>query len=131
MDLRGAFLRHWPLKLTALALSVLLWVAVASQEVTSQLVAVRVELEYDDSLELARPLPSVTALVTGPGHEIIKLYNTPLVLRAAIPESATRRAFRLRLTPERLQVPASAMVTVEEVEPRDLYVRLAKAPQRS
>ena len=131
MDLRGAFLRHWPLKLTALALSVLLWAAVASQEVTSQLVAVRVELDYDDSLELARPLPSVTALVTGPGHEIIKLYNTPLVLRAAIPESATRRAFRLRLTPERLQVPASAMVTVEEVEPRDLYVRLAKGPQRS
>jgi hypothetical protein len=73
----------------------------------------------------------VTALVTGPGHEIIKLYNTPLVLRAAIPESATRRAFRLRLTPERLQVPASAGVTVEEVEPRDLYVRLAKGPQRS
>ena len=131
MDLRGAFLRHWPLKLTALALSVLLWAAVASQEVTSKLVVVRVELEYDDSLELARPLPSVTALVTGPGHEIIKLYNTPLVLRAAIPESATRRAFRLRLTPERLQVPASAMVTVEEVEPRDLYVRLAKGPQRS
>ena len=131
MDLRGAFLRHWPLKLTALALSVLLWAGVASQEVTSQLVAVRVELDYDDSLELARPLPSVTALVTGPGHEIIKLYNTPLVLRAAIPESATRRAFRLRLTPERLQVPASAMVTVEEVEPRDLYVRLAKGPQRS
>jgi hypothetical protein len=131
VDLRGAFLRHWPLKLTALALSVLLWVAVASQEVTSQLVAVRVELDYDDSLELARPLPSVTALVTGPGHEIIKLYNAPLVLRAAIPESATRRAFRLRLTPERLQVPASAMVTVEEVEPRDLYVRLAKGPQRS
>jgi len=131
VDLRGAFLRHWPLKLTALALSVLLWAAVASQEVTSQLVAVRVELDYDDSLELARPLPSVTALVTGPGHEIIKLYNTPLVLRAAIPESATRRAFRLRLTPERLQVPASAMVTVEEVEPRDLYVRLAKGPQRS
>jgi len=131
VDLRGAFLRHWPLKLTALALSVLLWAAVASQEVTSQLVAVRVELDYDDSLELARPLPSVTALVTGPGHEIIKLYNTPLVLRAAIPESATRRAFRLRLTPERLQVPASAVVTVEEVEPRDLYVRLAKGPQRS
>lgn len=131
MDLRGAFLRHWPLKLTALALSVLLWAAVASQEVTSQLVAVRVELEYDDSLELARPLPSVTALVTGPGHEIIKLYNTPLVLRAAIPESAARRAFRLRLTPELLQVPASTMVTVEEVEPRDLYVRLAKGPQRS
>ena len=131
MDFRGAFLRHWPLKLTALALSVLLWAAVASQEVTSQLVAVRVELQYDGGLELARPLPSVTALVTGPGHEIIKLYNAPLVLRAAIPESAARHAFRLRLTPERLQVPTSAKVTVEEVEPRDLYVRLAKGPQRS
>lgn len=130
MNLREGLVRHWPLKLAALALSILLWAGVASQEVTSQLVVVRVELDYAGNLELARPLPSVTALVTGPGAEIIKLYNTPLVLRAAIPESAERRAYRVRLSPERLQVPASAKVTVEEVEPRDLYVSLARSPQR-
>lgn len=127
MPLREALLRHWPLKLAALALSLLLWAGVASQEVTRQLVAVRLDLDWGDSLELARPLPSVTALVTGPGHEIIKLFSTPLVLRAGVPESALRHPWRLRLTPERLQVPPSAKVTVEEVEPRDLFISLVKS----
>ena len=127
MDLRGALLRHWPLKLAALALSVLLWAGVASQEVTTQLVQVRVEAEFDDSLDLARPLSSVTALVSGPGREILKLYSTPLVLRVTIPESALRRAYRVRLTPERVQVPANINVTVGEVEPRDLLVSLARS----
>ena len=129
MDLRGILLRHWPLKLAALALSALLWAGVASQEVTTQLVPVRVDTELEDSLELARPLPAVTALVSGPGHEILKLYSTPLVLRVAIPESAVRRAYRVRLTPERIQVPTTVNVTVEEVEPRDLLVSLTKIPQ--
>jgi hypothetical protein len=108
---------------------VLLWAGVASQEVTSQLVAVRLELDWADTLDLGRPLPSVTALVTGPGREILKLYSTPLVLRSAVPESAARRPWRIRLTPERLQVPASAQITVEDVQPRDLFVSLAKTRQ--
>jgi hypothetical protein len=123
---REALLRHWPLKLAALALSVLMWAGVASQEVTSQLVAVRLELAWADTLELGRPLPSVTALVTGPGREILKLYGTPLVLHATVPESAARHPWRLRLTPEILQVPTGASVTVEDVEPRDLFVSLTK-----
>ena len=129
MRVREVLLRHWPLKLAALALSVLLWAGVASQEVTSQLVAVRLELDWADSLDLSQPLPSVTALVTGPGREILKLYSMPLVLRSAVPESALRRPWRLRLTPERLQVPPSAKITVEDVEPRDLYVSLARSRQ--
>jgi hypothetical protein len=127
VTLREVLVRHWPLKLAAFALSVLLWAAVASQEVTSQLVAVRLELDWADSLDLARPLPSVTALVTGPGREILKLYSSPLVVRSSVPESALRHPWRLRLTPERLQVPANAKVTVEEVEPRDVFVSLTKS----
>jgi len=88
---------------------------------------VRLELDWADSLDLARPLPSVTALVTGPGREILKLYSAPLVLRSSVPESALRHPWRLRLTPERVQVPASAKVTVEEVEPRDVFVSLTKS----
>jgi hypothetical protein len=127
VSVREALLRRWPLKLAALALAMLLWAGVASQEVTSQLVAVRLELDWADSLDLSQPLPSVTALVTGPGREILKLYSSPLVLRAPIPESAVRRPWRLRLTPERLQVPASVNVTITDVEPRDLYVSLTRS----
>ena len=129
MRVRDALLRHWPLKLAALALAVLLWAGVASQEVTSQLVAVRVDLAWPDTLDLSRPLPSVTALVTGRGRELLKLYSTPLVFRSAIPPSAVQHPWRLRLAPESLQVPASATVTVEDVQPRDLFVSLARTRQ--
>ncbi len=129
MRVREALLRHWPLKLTALALAILVWAGVASQEVTSQLVEVRLELDYADTLDVTQPLPSVTALVTGPGREILKLYSTPLVFRSAVPPSAVQHPWRLRLTPERLQVPASTKVTVEDVQPRDLFVSLAHTPQ--
>ena len=130
MDLRGALVRHWPLKLAALALAVLLWVGVASQEVTTQLVRVRVDADFEDTLDLAEPLPTVTALVSGPGHEILKLYSQPLVLHVTVPETAVRRAYRVRLTPQRVQVPVSAKVTVEEVEPRDILVSLARIAPR-
>jgi len=123
---REALLRHWPLKLAALALAILMWAGVASQEVTSQLVAVRLDLNWADTLDLSRPLPSVSALVTGPGREILKLYSTPLVFRSAVPSSAAQHPWRLRLAPELLQVPTTAKITVEDVEPRDLYVSLAR-----
>ncbi len=129
MDVREALLRHWPLKLAARARAILLWAGVASQEVTSQLVAVRLELDYADTLDVTRPLPTVTALVSGPGREILKLYSTPLVFHSAIPASAVQRPWRLRLTPERLEVPPSAKITVEDVQPRDLFVSLARVPQ--
>jgi hypothetical protein len=130
MSIRRRLVRHWPLKLAALALSVMLWMGVASQQTTRQLVAIRIELDLPDSLELARPLPSVTALVTGAGHEILKLYRSPIALRVAVPASAVTRPFRIHLTPERLLVPTGAGVTVDEVEPRDLFVSLAKTPAR-
>ena len=127
MDVRGAVVRHWPLKLAALALALLLWAVVASQEVTTQLVPVRVDAAFQNGFDLAAPLPAVTALVSGPGHEILKLYSQPLVLRVTVPETAVRRAYRVRLTPQRVQVPSSAKVTVEEVEPRELLVSLARS----
>ena len=131
MGIYGRLVRRWPLKLAALALSALLWAGVAAQEVTSQLVPIHVELDLPDSFALARSLPPVTALVTGPGREILKLYRTPITLRASVPATAASRPFRIRLAPERLVVPASAAVTVEEIEPRDLFVSLAKIPARS
>jgi hypothetical protein len=130
MPIRERIFRRWPLKLAALALSLLLWAGVSSQEVTSQLVAIHVALDIPDSLALSRPLASVTALVTGPGHEILKLYSTPIALHVSVPATASSRPFRIRLTPERLLVPAGAGVTVEEVEPRDLFISLTKTPAR-
>ena len=74
-------LRNWPLKMAALVLSLMVWVIIASEETTSALVPVQLELEVPAALALTRPAPGVRALAIGSGRELIKLYASPPVVR--------------------------------------------------
>jgi hypothetical protein len=118
--LPGIFVRNWPLKLAALTLSVILWVLVASEETTSQLVEVRVEIELPDDLALARPAPVLRALVTGPGRELIRLYTNPLTIHALVPPSAQPPHWRLVVAPSDVLLSRNLRVSVQDVEPRSL-----------
>jgi len=128
--LRDVLTRNWPLKLAALALSVILWVLVASEETTSELVSVQVDLDLPPDLALARPTPPLRALVTGPGRELIKLYATPLAIRASIPATAMPPVWHLTVSPPDIQVPRSAKVTIQDVEPRTLDLSLDRLVRR-
>ena len=130
MALRDVLTRNWPLKLAALALSVILWVLVASEETTSELVSVQVDLDLPPDLALARPAPPLRALVTGPGRELIKLYATPLAIRASVPATATPPLWQLTVSPPDIQVPRSAKVTIQDVEPRILDLSLDRLVRR-
>lgn len=131
MALRDALLRHWPLKLTALALSIILWVVVASEETTSQLVSVELELDVAPTLALAAPPPPVRALVTGAGRELIKLYAAPLVVLKAIPPTAQAPRHRLSIAPADIRVPRNADVTIQDVEPREFDVQIDRLFRRT
>ena len=130
MAFRDAVLRNWPLKLAALALSVILWVLVASEETTSELVSVQVDVDLPADFALAKPVPPLRALVTGPGRELIKLYATPLAIRASVPQSATPPSWRLTVGPPDIQVPRAAKVTIQDVEPRTLELSLDRLVSR-
>ena len=123
-------LRHWPLKLAALTLSILVWALVSAEETTSQLVAVRLDLAVPPALALASPLPQVRALVSGPGRELIKLYADPLSLRAAVPAGAGGH-WRVAIRPEDIQVPNAALVSIQDVEPRELDVDVDRLVRRA
>jgi len=128
--LPGILVRNWPLKLAALALSIILWVLVASEEATSQLVEVRVELDLPDELALARPAPMLRALVTGPGRELIKLYSNPLTIHASIPAATQPPRWRLVVAPSDVQVSRNAHVSIQDVEPRSLDFDLDRMAHR-
>lgn len=123
-------LRHWPLKVAALTLSVIVWVLVSAEETTSELVEVRLALDVPPSLTLAGPAPPVRALVTGTGREIIKLYATPLLIHRAVPATAAAQ-WRTAIGPGDVTVPNHAAVTVQDVEPRDLVVDLDRLARRT
>lgn len=123
-------LRNWPLKLAALTLSVLVWVLVTAQQTTSELVAVRLDLDVPASLAVASPLPEIRALVTGPGRELIKLYATPLQIHAAVPATAGPR-WRLPINPADIIVSPAAAVSIQDVQPREIAVDVDRMVRRT
>jgi hypothetical protein len=129
--LTTALFRNWPLKLAALALSLIVWVIIASEETTSALVPVQLELDVPASLALTRPPPSVRVLVIGPGRELIKLYASPPVVRAAVPAGTAPPRWHLAVAPSDIQIPRNAKVSIQDVEPRDVDVEIDRMARRS
>lgn len=128
--LPGIFTRNWPLKLAALALAAILWVFVAAEETTSQLVAVQVDLELPADVALSKAVPPVRVLVTGPGRELIKLYATPPVIHAALPPGAGPPRWRLAVSPSDVQVSRNARVNIQDIEPRSIEFELDRVARR-
>ena len=133
MRLRQAALRHWPLKLAALALSATLWTVISLEEPATHLEDIRLDLTLAPDDALVRPLPPIQALLAGPRREFLKL-PTPLVIRASVParaggegDSATRH---LVISPSDVQLPRDVNVTVQEIQPRDIEVVLDRRVER-
>jgi hypothetical protein len=132
VSIRGAIVRHWPLKLAALALSVILWVVVALEKPSTQLVGVELDLVLAPDVVPAQPLPPIKAVVSGPRRELFKL-SAPLTIRATLPESGLGAGSRHRLaiSPSDVQLPGNAKVTVQEVEPREIEIVLDRRVQKT
>ena len=132
MSPRGAILRHWPLKLAALALAIILWVAVALEKSTTQLVGIQLDLVLPPDVASAQPPPPVKALVSGAQRELFRLTG-PLVIRAVINESGVGAGTRhhLVMVPSDVEVPGGVKLTVQDVEPRELDLLLDRRAQRT
>jgi len=129
--LRAALVNNWPIKLTSLALAAVLWAAVAAEEPTTQLVPVTLMVEPPEGRALTRPLPQVKALYAGSARELIKLYATPPVITAMIPDTLTGSTYALELSPGELKLAQKANVQAQEVEPRHIEVTLDAVSHRT
>jgi len=131
VSLRGAVLLHWPLKLAALALAVILWVVVALEKPTTQLVGIQLDLVLAPDVAAAQAPPPIKALVSGPQRELLRL-TAPLVIRAVVNASGVGAGTRhhLVIAPSDVQVPGGVKVTVQEVEPREIDLVLDRRAQR-
>jgi hypothetical protein len=129
--LRAALVNNWPIKLTSLALAAVLWAAVAAEQPTTQLVPVTLQVEPPEGRALTRPLPQVKALYTGSARELIKLYGTPPVITAMIPDTLTGSSYTLELAPGELKLVEKANVQAQDVEPRRIEVALDAVSRRT
>ena len=121
---RSRVLDNWPIKLTALVLAAILWAAVAAQEPTTQLVAVRLEVQPPPGRALTSELPEVQALYAGSARELIKLYAQPPMIRMPLPDTISGAQYMLELSLSDLEVADGADVRAQRLEPRSIAVQL-------
>ncbi|MEP6573053.1 MAG: hypothetical protein ABJD11_10175 [Gemmatimonadota bacterium] len=131
MTLRAILLDDWPLKLTSLFLSVLLWVVASTEEPGSRVIAVPVTAQPPRGRSIIGPPPEVNVLFTGPRRELMKLGATQVSLTRIVPDTVTGRTLTLELTPSDLEVPRGVAVRVQDIEPRQVSVELDSLQERA
>ncbi|HEU0052234.1 MAG TPA: hypothetical protein VFQ39_03610 [Longimicrobium sp.] len=135
--------QNWRLKLTALALAVLLWAVVSAEQPTSQWIPVRVAVAVTDPgwVLTGEPDPRVVRVrFTGPGRELWELAVERPVLELRVRTVGDARTFALDPSmvsiPQRLEVratdvrPAVVRLPLERLATRDIPVR-ARISERS
>ena len=128
---RDWLLRNWPIKLTALVLSAVLWAVVAAEEPTTEIIPVELVVGLPDGRTLSQPIPQVQALYSGSARELFKLRGTPPRIIKSIPDTMSDFAFTLDLSAADLITPPNADVLAVEVQPQLIRVVLDDAVERN
>jgi hypothetical protein len=80
----SATTEHLPVKFSALFFAMVLWVIVRSEEPSEAWIDVHLALTLDSTVTLSSEPPTVQALVSGRGRELLKLYSASPQLRRSI-----------------------------------------------
>jgi hypothetical protein len=127
--LAAAFTDHLAMKASALLVTLALWFLVGAREPTEEVVGVRFAPQLDSSLAVREPTPAIRALVMGRPSEILKLSNTPLVIRRQI-ASDSPDTLVMSLRTSDVEVPEGIEVIVRDVQPRSLALRFESTVSR-
>ena len=123
------FTENLALKASSLLLALALWFVVGAREPTEDLATVRFLPQLDSALVLRDPTPPIRALVVGRPSEILKLSNTPLIIRRPIPGDAPD-TLEVALRASDIEIPEGVEVIVREVQPRSLTLRFETTASR-
>src|SRR3989441_5582483 len=115
--------RNWAIKLAALALALMLYVAVAAQQPVTQTFSLKIVVLPPPGRALLAAPPTVSVLLSGRGSEMLRLRSLrPITLR--VPDTLTASVWILSLKASDIDIPKGADVQVNEISPRDRVIRL-------
>src|SRR5215468_1652174 len=130
--LRRVFYEDWTLKLLALAITFLLWLAVTGQKtpVTKRFSSVQLTFTHADDMEISnQPIEKIDVTLSGSSDELDRL--NPLSLVATVPLSDQAPGDRvLRLSRDRVQLNLPEGVRVESFQPGTVSIRLERRIDR-
>lgn len=122
--------RNWPIKLVALVLSVMLYLAVAAQQPTSQLFSLRLNVDMPPGRSLASRIPTVAVQISGRGSELLKLRAFPPTIRRTLPDTLSGAVWVVRLQPSDVQLPKGVDVRVDDIVPREVELLLSAVARK-
>lgn len=129
--LKDAVVTNWPIKLTALILSAVLWAAVAAEEPTTQEIPVNLVLEAPPGRGLNGSLPAVSATYLGPWREITKLFTSPPIVRKVVPDTVSGTEFTVTLSLDDLLADADVDARAQAIQPAEFVVTLDDVTRRA
>jgi len=119
--LKAALTERLGYKAAALFFAIVLWLVVSAEEPSEEVVPVRLEAAFDSARVLTSGRPAIRALVAGRARDLIKLYDTPPVIRRIITDDAPDSvAFDLR--PGDVYIQPDVDAVVRDVQPRNIVL---------
>lgn len=123
-EVRRGFFRNWPLKLAALVLSLILYVAVAAQEPVTQEQSMRLEVRVPPGRTLLGAPESLTVQLRGKIAELLRARLFHQVLLLQVPETLSTATWTTTLQPGSVSIPKGADVQVAEITPSTVTIQL-------
>lgn len=121
---RRGFFRNWGLKLAALFLALMLYVAVAAQEQYTQSFPMRIEVQAPPGRTMLNTPPPVTVVLRGKGGELLKLRLFRQVITLQVPETLSVATWTTILQHANVELPKGADVQVDLITPSVVVVQL-------
>lgn len=120
---RGIF-RNWPLKLAALFLSLILYVAVAAQRQVTQEMVMRLEVRVPPGRMLLSAPASDTVVLRGKIAELLRLRSINRVILLPVPDTLSTATWTTTVPPASVKIPEGSNVEVADFRPRDVVIQL-------
>jgi YbbR domain-containing protein len=120
-------LENWNLKLTALLLSLILWLFVSGEPGPERIVSVPVEVQVPRNMEIVNERPaSVEVTMRGPAFSNMRTINQPLPACAIDMQKFKEGEHLVSLTGANIKIPKGASVEVLKVSPARLMLVLER-----
>ena len=124
VDLGQLIVRNWPIKLAALFLAVMMYIAVEAQQPIRQAFDLKLSLELPPGRSLRQEPPHVSVVIAGKGSELLKLRSFPGVIKKTVPDTLSASVWAIRLEPSDVDVTKGADVQVVDITPKQIEVAL-------
>ena len=124
--LRSVFLEDWALKLTALAITLALWLGVTglSTPTTERITGVPLTLRFSNNSEVTNsPIKEVDIFITGDKRRIENINKRELAISVDLTDVAPGDRV-VSLTPENISIDLPPGVKVDEIQPNKMVVKL-------